>query len=133
MDVYNAINEKNAWHGNFYTGDEFISFEFENWNYSNLVSNSHVCPDNGKTNWGGHKKDTPRGYPGYSLRLSGKYKRNKKYNSGFPYTELFTLVGIKTCGGGGGLTSFQYSASIFLDDWPGLKQGMVVEKLKGIK
>jgi hypothetical protein len=33
--------------------------------YSGGVSNSHGCPLDGETNWGGRKKDVPRSYPGW--------------------------------------------------------------------
>jgi len=33
--------------------------------YDDCVSNSHGCPLDGETNWGGRKKDVPISYPGW--------------------------------------------------------------------
>lgn len=38
-------------------------------NFSLKLSNSHSCPIDGQTNWGGNKKDAPRHYQGWGGRV----------------------------------------------------------------
>ena len=40
---------------------KFTKFDLR---WSDSVSNTHNCPKNGSTNWGGNRSDLPRGYPG---------------------------------------------------------------------
>lgn len=99
--------------------------------YSDRVSNSHSCPLNGVTNWGGrdtYKDGTPkpRGYPGWQGRLEWRVKWPEKYDTFYPGGRLFagSCVHTGTGGGGGyrdGHAHFGYGVSIFEDDWPGLK------------
>ena len=110
--------------------------------FSDSVSNSHCCPHNGVENWGGKVtlKDgtpAPRGYPGFSGRIDYLVEwlnqRSHEYPGG---SEMWkgTRIHSGTGGGGGfvpydkkdkkgkGLQHFGYSISIFLDDWPAMKE-----------
>lgn len=88
--------------------------------FSDLVSNSHVCPDKGVTNFCG-EDGKPRSYPGWEVDIAGTLKRPRKLNSSYPYSMAINLAGIKTGSGGGGNENWGYDAKIFLDDWPGLQ------------
>lgn len=88
--------------------------------YSDSISNSHVCPDSGVTNFGG-EDGKPRGYPGWDVDIAGTLKRPKKLDACYPYTMAINLAGIKTGTGGGGNKNWRFDAKIFLADWPGLQ------------
>jgi hypothetical protein len=113
----------------FYPNDKFTALELQTSTYGSYVSNTHVCPDDGITNWG-CKPDKPIGYPGWSIRLGGSLYRDKKHNGSYPYSELINMVGIKTGSGGGGNESWSYDASLFLADWSGLSEARLFDKLK---
>jgi hypothetical protein len=87
--------------------------------YRNSVSNSHSCPHNGVTNWGS-KADKPKGYPGIYGRINVEVSNGNNY-TGF-LSDYFTPVRVFTGSGGGG----NYEVTLWLDDWPGLKE--TVEK-----
>lgn len=106
----------------FITTDRFENVEFEKGTrFNDLLSNSHTCPENGKTNWCATENDTPKGYPGWKTYIKGTLVRDKKNNHSYPYNAALNLVGIKTGSGGGGNKDWGYQCSIFLADWPGLK------------
>lgn len=88
--------------------------------FTENVSNSHVCPDNGITNFGG-EAGRPKGYPGWQGVIKGTLKRPKKLNGRYPYSNALNLAGFKTGSGGGGNENWSYEVRIFLDDWPGLQ------------
>lgn len=99
--------------------------------YSDSVSNSHSCPHNGMTNWGGDKllKDgtpAPTGYPGYRGRIEWEFTTDIP---GF-CSDLFRNTRIHTGSGGGGALRGSYEVRFFLDDWPGIKQAVEEERLK---
>lgn len=99
------------------------------------VSNSHRCPINGKTNWGGDP-GAPRGYPGWRGQVEGHTNINSKPIkhpvSGEKISSIFDMFeyggfgrglvyGINSCGGGGG-EKFSFTAELFMDDFPHLKK-----------
>lgn len=49
--------------------------------WSDSVSNTHSCPHNGVTNWGGRVEGAPRGYPGWCGRIWVRYKREPQWGS----------------------------------------------------
>jgi len=135
MDAVNAgMGDRNE---KFYASDEFTKFEFDTVRYSPLVSNTHSCPDNGKTNW--HCDNSlPKGYPGWTCNVKGKLKRHSSHMGSYPYGAALNIVGLKTGTGGGGNERWGYGVSIFLADWPGLQdtvdnmeRDQIVAKLKG--
>lgn len=118
--------------------------------FTESVSNSHVCPDDGVTNFGG-AEGAPRGYPGWEIDISGTLRRPRKLSSSYPYSQAINLAGIKTGSGGGGNENWSYDAKIFLSDWSGLRgqrdfevaeririsyeqeQERIIRRLKGIR
>lgn len=85
--------------------------------HKDMVSNSHHCPMNGGvTNWGGDKKDAPRGYPGFHGRVYFKFSHD------FPSfcSDMWEGTGLETGTGGGGLKGGSYDIFIFDADWPAL-------------
>ena len=104
-----------------------VSFGWARW--SDSVSNSHRCPRNGVTNWGGRDVGAPRGYPGWTgqikihVRTPEKtYRKEKYYEDGFG-SDYFdrTPIGTGSGGGGGcknGVTSYSYSVELFAADFP---------------
>jgi uncharacterized C2H2 Zn-finger protein len=91
-----------------------------------LVSNSHSCPRNGKTNWGGQNKDVPRGYPGWEGRIEFCTSHDIP---GFS-SDLFRGTGIHL-GSGGGMSRnrFGYEVRLYDSDWPGLEKQFVFNTL----
>jgi len=142
MDAINAgCRGKNDTHdGKFFADDIFQKVRWEKAPvFNSSASNTHVCPDNGKTNWG-CKDGEIKGYPGWRGYINGTLKRNKKHNSSYPYSSALNLVGIKTGSGGGGNESWGYDFTMFLADWPGfeveirkMEGDRIVAKLKGTK
>lgn len=136
MDAVNAgFGERGE---KFYPTDEFVKFSFDKARYSRLASNSHVCPKGGVINWCGKDDTKPTGYPGWTTHVNGSLKRNRNHLSNYPYAAALNAVGLKTNSGGGGNESWGYGITIFLDDWPGLKQTIlemeaeeIVARLKG--
>lgn len=98
---------------------QFIEFRFK---FSYLASNSHSAPIGGVTNWG-RDADRPQGYPGFVGRVS--YLVNcGKFTNIYPGGDAFTGTRIHTGSGGGRFhgdwQAFEYDATLFLQDWPGL-------------
>jgi hypothetical protein len=87
--------------------------------YRDRVSNTHSCPRNGVTNWGS-KADKPKGYPGIYGRIEIKVQNKDNY-SGF-LSDYLGPADVHTGSGGHG----DYDVTLWLDDWPGLKE--TVEK-----
>jgi hypothetical protein len=63
------------------------------------VSNSHSCPESGKTNWAGRMEDVPTGYPGWRGRVWLRIKENKQTSFA---SDLFSRTLTYTGTGGGG-------------------------------
>ena len=88
--------------------------------YSKLVSNTHCCPKTGIQNW--HcKNDKPRGYPCWTGRIYWEVNTKDVSDSNRFRNNSYIHTG---SGSGGskpdGTKTYQYSVSIFADDWPGL-------------
>jgi hypothetical protein len=89
--------------------------------WSDWLSNSHSAPRGKQTNWGGDKKDVPRGYPGWG----GKIEYEMSHDLGFG-SDIVKGLGINTgTGGGRGDNAYGYDVKLFADDWPGLFKTMV--------
>lgn len=111
--------------------------------WSDSVSNSHSCPHNGMTNWGGREtmKDgspAPRGYPGWTGHIEWLVEWPKEFDGIYIGSELFASGTFRTGrqrahtgtgGGGGGHLNAefntwcqrpQYDFRIYASDWPGL-------------
>lgn len=122
-----------------------------NLRYDALASNSHCAPYGKETNWGGDKKDVPRGYPGLVGRIEGRFveplreykdwtSRKKlvdsfselcddSYSFGGPDC-VFKMKGLHSGTGGGSHKSFSYGVTLFIDDFPRLRRYFLKEKLK---
>lgn len=103
-----------------------------NLTYSDSVSNSHSCPHNGVTNWGG--RDTfkdgtlkPRGYAGFSGRI--EFHAPVEPLSFCSDVLKGTRIHTGTGGGGGG-GNYGYSVTFFLDDWPGIAERIAADRVK---
>lgn len=115
---------------------EFTEF---NLSWSESVSNSHSCPHNGKTNWGGRDEDAPRGYPGWHGRVEWIVSWPKEWDGIYLGSDLFRGSSAFNTGrqrahtgtgGGGGMRysekhkchiqTFGYSFDLFAADWPGM-------------
>lgn len=129
MNAVNALGSNSR--EQFYEDDVFEDIKLKV-RYSSSVSNTHQCPDDGKTNFMCRDSDGPTGYPGFHGDISGSLNRSKKYDSSFPYGRALNIVGLKTGSGGGGNKNWSYGVSIFLADWTGLSQSLTVNKLKGV-
>lgn len=105
--------------------DRFEKYEITNVVYHDLISNTHSCPENGVTNWGGIDPTSPTGYAGWRCRINGSLIRESKNNSLYPHSGISKFIRLFTGTGGGGNNDWTYDANIFLDDWPGLIQQWV--------
>ena len=89
------------------------------------TGNSHYAPRGKKTNWGGHNEDLPRGYPGFSATCKWEMF-NLVYDRGlieFCLSRALNVYGIHCgTGGGRGESAFQYSVSVFFEDFPALNR-----------
>lgn len=140
MDAVNAgvgmPNTSRRWvDKNFISSDKFESMDIRlTYNYN--ASNSHVHPENGVPNWCNQDKNLPSGYPGWQGMISSSLKRNACNDGSYPTSAAFNIVGLLTGTGGGANKSYLSEVTIFLQDWPGLQEGMerdiIVQKLKGI-
>jgi hypothetical protein len=131
-----------------------LDFEIiqENLRYSEETSNSHSCPIGGGTNWGGQKKDVPRGYPGWNAHwVIGMSKKtygicdsfgwlSDLFNCSFPskVNGLYFMMGAHAGTGGswhlpGGKQEeyLHYYMTFFAQDFPNLKKYITKETLKG--
>ena len=135
MDAVNAI--PGGWthfDDKFADGDLFTKIEFVRPYWSGNLSNSHSCPKGGVQNWGAKGlfadgTPKPTGYPGWSTRLAGTLKRNKKLMSAYPASGLFKIVGIHTGTGGGGNESFGWDAKLWAEEWPAAASAVTFQKL----
>ena len=96
--------------------DFWIKITYLKVQYSDSVSNSHSAPHGKQTNWGGDKKDVPRGYPGWSGHIEFQLSHDLSFGS-----DILKTLRIHTGSGGG--TSGQrygYGVTFWADDWPGM-------------
>ena len=119
---------------------EFTQFSLQ---WSDSVSNSHSCPIDGMTNWGGREKmkdgsPAPRGYPGWTGRVEWIVKWPKEFDGIYLGGDLFSKGTFRSgrqrahtgTGGGGGMRldkkhgcyvqSFGYDFRLYASDWPGM-------------
>jgi len=94
--------------------------------YYEHVSNSHGCPINGVTNWGGRIENAPRNYPGWTGHISFFAQNNKNTHVDYASNMLFNSYGygfrgFHTGGGCPGRIN-EYKTNIgfyfFLEDFP---------------
>ena len=111
--------------------------------WSDSVSNSHSCPHDGMTNWGGREKmkdgsPAPSGYPGWTGRVEWIVAWPQELEHMYLGSELFSRGTFRTGrqrahtgtgSGGGGHMSKEfntwvqrpaYDFRIYASDWPGL-------------
>lgn len=97
------------------------------------VSNSHGCPINGVTNWGGRLENQPRSYPGWSGNIKFNSK-SKKNNRDFFLDSPIKFRGFHTGAGCPGRIN-EYKTDIafyfFLEDFPILKKNKEKHKILG--
>ena len=102
------------------------------------VSNTHHCPRNGVTNWGGRKEGAPHGYPGWYGRIEFT---TKVINPDTGIANIRSIggrclegTGVHTGTGGGG-NVYGYEAFFFDADWPEIAhrhdKEVVIAALKG--
>jgi uncharacterized C2H2 Zn-finger protein len=111
--------------------DKFwIKITYLDLHWNPLASNTHNCPRNGVTNWGGRELDRsgnprPRGYPGFTGRIEYQMSHDIGFGS-----DVMRGLGIHT-GTGGGINNNQYGYGVtFFDaDWPGLVSNRVMDIL----
>jgi hypothetical protein len=97
-----------------------------NLRWSREVSNTHSCPYNGVTNWGGRKPDAPRSYPGWhghiEFTVSAYNPKTGKTQSPLYGSSVYNNVGINIGTGGarGGMGEqrYNYGVELFDADWP---------------
>lgn len=98
--------------------------------WNDNVSNTHSCPHNGVTNWGGKNEDAPCGYPGWS----GKIEYEISHQIPTFGSDLMKGSRIHIGSGGGNGLNYGYGVELFADDWPELyknhKQEMVENALQ---
>jgi len=96
--------------------------------WSDSVSNSHDCPQNGSTNWGGRDANMPKGYPGWTGNI--KFQVSHVVPSFF--SNIFEGTRINTGSGGArGNNIYSYSVIFFADDWVGLNKRRTWDILSG--
>jgi hypothetical protein len=142
MDAVNAgcRSQRYRYDGQFFASDVFRKIRWGRSPVFNLfTSNTHVCPDNGETNWS-RLNDKIKGYPGWSGQINGNLSRNKENDTSYPYGLALNLIGVKTGTGGGGNQNWAYDFSMFLADWPGfeveyrkIEGDRIIAKLKGVQ
>jgi len=130
-DVFAARGVKNYYSGirDKLKPAPIIKFKEFGVRYSELVSNSHRCPHDGVTNWGGREKDAPRGYPGWQGRFLYTVQSHKGQTFSYPGgSGMWEGTRIHTGTGGGGGSNFEekalfqqsfgYELELFASDWP---------------
>ena len=95
------------------------------------MSCSHAAPIGKKTNWLGKPEDGPTHYPGLQGRVDGSFKESTNPNApttaGDFFSSSFSRDGIKgVCvhSGSGTPSDFGYDITLFLDDFPLLKESV---------
>lgn len=132
---YNQTRVNFVFDGKMHETDKITRIDLD-LKFDQCVSNSHSCPRDGMTNWGGTRLDkngnpAPRGYPGYRGMVYVCLERLPAHDSSYPVNSLLELVDIHTGTGGGANKATQYDCKIFLSDWVALEQAMVIKRLQG--
>lgn len=112
------------------------------WNDSQ--SNSHCAPRGKDTNWGGNKRDIPRGYPGWHGNLRVWYKRDARVIIVDPKKTRVRDYSIPSfsdcvshnsgiyCGSGGGRDDGWYcDFTMFAEDYPEMEKQVTFHILAG--
>jgi hypothetical protein len=108
--------------------------------WSDSVSNSHSCPHDGQTNWGGHRSEegVPNGYPGWTGHIEWLVEWPEEFDGIYLGSDLFSKGTFRSgrqrahTGSGGGAGGHfskvfntwcqrpSYDFRIFAADWPGM-------------
>jgi hypothetical protein len=121
----------------------FIKITYLNLSHKECASNSHSCPRDGVTNWGGRNvlfdgTPAPKGYPGFYGKIEFQFglrvkPENDVFRLGQGY-DILKLLGLHTGSGGGmGNNRYGYDVTLFDSDWPGLTKVRVFDILKNGK
>lgn len=102
--------------------------------WTSSASNTHACPRDGFTNWGGkdqHPKTgeiLPRGYPGWTGRIEYQMSHDLGFGS-----DAMRGTGINT-GTGGGIKDhrYGYSVTFFDSDWPVITSRKLQMKVEAV-
>jgi hypothetical protein len=124
-ELIETWNTQNSTMSGFKPGSK-MCVKLENMRYTDTASNSHSAPIGKRTNWGGNEKGVPRGYPGFCGKII-IYHNNM--HSGFAISGLLNEIGLVTGSGGGGHSEYSYDVTIWLDDWPLLREKLAWKKL----
>lgn len=106
----------------FYRYDD-VSFKIHSARYTYRLrcSNTHSCPRDGVQNFVGDQSK-PKGYPGFVGRIHFTIGVSPEANHGFGLYEYIRDSGIKLhSGGGNGKGTAQYDSTVFLDDFPAMR------------
>jgi hypothetical protein len=100
--------------------------------WTDRVPNTHSCPHDGVTNWGGLNENAPRGYPGWRGRFDYVVQSYKNQLGCYPgSSDMWKGTRIYTgTGGGGGAKdqnktfhqSFGFGVELFESDWPAMAE-----------
>lgn len=111
--------------------DFFVQISYLAVTHSESVRNTHCAPKGKRTNWFGNS-DLPVGYPGWHGRIEFTV-----YDIGVSGSDIGRSLLLHTGTGGGVAAKFRpnvlyygYDVKLFEDDWPGLKELVVLNKLK---
>lgn len=101
--------------------------------YQDMASNTHACPRNGVKNWG-CEKTIPCGYPGFTGTIKYTVKNNPEDNKDLGHlwsriNDALGYVGIHTGSGGGRSNGYEYSVTLFISDFEGLRKTVFKNKL----
>jgi len=132
-DLFTSFPELiNYYYNKLYGKDIKCKFNIKyNINYNNTCSNSHACPRDGVTNWGGFLTKEPRSYPGLQGRISFHFSNESSYNYFNDLSHLIKSVGVHIGTGGGGPKELSYDVILFKSDWPNISE-MYLNDIKSI-
>ena len=128
MDAFNAIPGYSTWSGKFFDTDEITEIRLAV-RWSGCVSNSHVSPKHGVSNWCARDETKPVGYPGWHGRIEGTLKRERNH-SDYPMSGLLKMIDVLTGSGGGSNKNWSFEVSIFAQDWTGPCESITFTKLQ---
>ncbi len=133
MEGFNKFGKGYGWGGNdkFHPETDKITKIVLDVKYSPKVSNSHSCPRGGVTNWCAKNPHLPTSYPGFAGRLEGVLKRDNRHMGQYPMGDFLDMIGLRQGTGGGGNDRWGWDTKLFLDDWVGLSQTVMVDIIKG--